>query len=580
MMYNRFKDRSPKDTVEVAKKVLNFFNLDIKETVSLNPLDSVYSCRVEVPSLNFGANGKGTTKEYTYASAYGELIERLFNHYYRYSYISQFHPINKFYDGVKFSIDNQLLSLPSAIITDMESSFFEADKRYPSKNELIEVYKTLCGSDTIESVPFYDVSGKDSVYLPECIISSLALSSGLSCGNTLEEAISQATFEILERYVHNKIVVERLTPPEIPHTYIQNVCPELTHIIELLSSSGLTITVYDCSLDAKFPVIAVLLVHKETCRYKLNFGSHFSFRVALERCLTEILQGYPTTESLYKFGMTELSYETDKGLDRFSTYYKRFSNNIGPLPYEFFKLTPSYTFKGWQYDCEGWSNTQIVQELMTFCLSISPTVYIRNNSCMGLSVVRVYIPKISHMPYTNPIGLSTAYTKNQQYCLEGYDFDNIKIHQDELLDFKRVIENSCGQFNKNTGMDNNILLSAVLYDLGEIEQCIDVLRDIEHKPPYIKVILQIFDLLGSGISNDEVYGILQHFYDTDCIELAIFLLRGDFLNKCITCLKRDNAESAEYYKAVERNIVAFILAVCSYMKKHPINQNATGSLFQ
>ena len=573
MNYNRFKERTPEKTISIAKKILDKFNLKCEETSFHNMFNNVYSCCIEIPSLNVHSNGKGTTKEYCYASAYGELIERLFNCYFRYFYLTEEHPIKLFYDSVDFSIKNQLLSLPQDIIEDMKTSFFESDKKYPSKDELIDVYTTEFGSDIIQSIPFYDVKNKNTVYLPECIISSLACSTGLSCGNSLEETLSQAIFEILERYVYSKIITTGITPPKIPCSYIKENAPELINIIDQFTSNGYIVSVYDCSLNDKFPVLAVLLINKETNSYKINFGSHFSFKIALERCLTELLQGYHNIDSIEHFGMCELSSETNNKLNTFHTYWERFTCNIGPLPYVFFKTIPSYQFKEWVYDCENWTNSLILQKLISFCLKHSSTVYIRNNSLMDLSIVRVYIPGLSHIKYIDPKGNLTKYTTRQKYCLKSYDFDNIKIKQEELNDFKRIFQCNLGKINRSINIDNDIMKAAVIYDLGDIDMTFDILKKMNDKPSFIKVIIQAIDFINYNIDKDEIYDLLQQFYNKEDIELGLFLLRGNFLEKLITVVKRNNSHSKEYYQNIEYNSLYFIDSLCSYMKEHPIDQN-------
>ena len=61
--------------------------------------------------------------------------------------------------------------------------------------------------------------------------------------------------------------------------------------IEKLEAQGFPIIVKDASLGGKFPVMCVCLMNPKTGGVFPSFGAHPKFEVALERSLTELMQG-------------------------------------------------------------------------------------------------------------------------------------------------------------------------------------------------------------------------------------------------------------------------------------------------
>lgn len=573
MNYSRFKDREPSDTIRIAKNILDDFNLKCVETVVYNPLEHIYSSRLDIPSLNFGVGGKGTTRDYCMASAYGELMEKLLNVYFpsNFFYVSKYHDFSSFYDEVNFNLQNDLINLPADILNDMRTSFYESDKRYPSMEELIDVYQTKFGGDNIISIPFYDVRKEGITYLPEKIISSLAHSTGISCGNSLEEATSQAICEILERYAYTQIIVNELTPPKIPMPYIIDKCPELNSVIKQFTDNDYELTFYDCSLGKKLPVVGLLLVNKQNGFYKINFGCHISFNIAVERCLTEILQGYDSLSNLV-FGMRYFDEEFD---DSWNAFYMRFRKNVGTVPTSFFMSIPSWDFNGWLYSYHEMTNKDIVKTLIHLCLDLSTTVYIRNNSYGGLTAVRVYVPELSYVKYIEPKGLLTKYSVEQRYCLEGCDYDNVSIENVE--DYLNIVSANLGRIDKFVGIPNSILLAGIYYDIGDVQKAREFLQSMKYKPQYVKCILSIFDFLNKKYSMADVDSILHTFFKEEDIEFCYHLLSGNFFQKLLIS-RKDVSYSRKYYEDIEKNTFSYITNYIQTMREHPTNQMDTAVL--
>ena len=112
----------------------------------------------------------------------------------------------------------------------------------------------------------------------------------MAAGNTENEARVQALSEVCERYVKNKIIAEGISLPEIPQEVIARF-PHIEEPIEQLKAHGFNLRIADASLGGVFPVISVTLMNPKEGTVLASFGAHPCFEVALERTVTELLQG-------------------------------------------------------------------------------------------------------------------------------------------------------------------------------------------------------------------------------------------------------------------------------------------------
>ena len=574
MNYNRYKDCSPEYTIEKIQNFLKFLNIEYKESELNNPVPFIYSVSIECSSINIKSHGKGTTKEYCLASAYGELLEKLLNGVFKLRYVSPPEKncvTNIFYDEMPYVISKDLKLLPQCIKEDLYNSYYESDGVYPSMEELISVYQNIYGGNVINAIPFYDVLNDRVINLPYNILDELSHSTGMSYGNTLEEAISQAICEIFERYASSTIIDRLLTPPEISLEYIKSVCPNFCDIIDFICNNGYEISFYDCSLGIGLPVVGLLIVDKNNSKYKINFGAHISFTIAVERCLTEVLQGFNKIEEVNFIEFTPNLTDNYKDF-----LYKRFRHNNGTVPIEFFKGTPSWEFKPWEYKFSD--NKDIVRQLVDISLTISSNVYIRNNTCMGLTAVRVYIPKLSHYKNIFSVGKNTCISPIEKYNLEN--FEGVIINKDDLDSYERIIKNKFDFLEDRVKYSKNVLLSAIEYDKGNIISSIDYLRSDDNLPIFAKILLQILVLIEKQYPEDCIHSILLKFYNEDDIMFTYNLLSCHSLFEEILKIRKYCEYSKEYYQRIEMNVSEFISRYIQCMNDNKVQQYNIRELFR
>jgi hypothetical protein len=118
----------------------------------------------------------------------------------------------------------------------------------------------------------------------------------MSCGNTLEEALSQGISEIFERY---SVDMFYSNPNEKYHTIsissIKN--NNLKNILNKLEQH-FNIYILDLAYTFRVPTVALVLIDKDNYNISINFGTFPDFDIALERCITEIFQGNQTYDKI------------------------------------------------------------------------------------------------------------------------------------------------------------------------------------------------------------------------------------------------------------------------------------------
>ena len=204
-IYNKYKDRLPLETVEI---IHNFFlskGFSIKIKKLAETECGTWGCIVALfinDYFIFSQNGKGVTKEYALASGYAELFERFNNKLGIY-----LNPLiqNKVLSN-NFNKKNYYIS-PSEQIASKEEIYFEFktyfDTLFTSKEEAYEYINTVCQFSPLK-VPFKNYLNEEKKYYDPRIITHIMMSSGLSAGNSLEEALVQGMSEIFEHYAGEK----------------------------------------------------------------------------------------------------------------------------------------------------------------------------------------------------------------------------------------------------------------------------------------------------------------------------------------------------------------------------------------
>ncbi|PIF22670.1 30S ribosomal protein S12 methylthiotransferase accessory factor YcaO [Candidatus Pantoea floridensis] len=383
------KDAALEDSIARFQQKLQDLGFNIEEASWLNPVPHVWSVHIrdrDCP-LCF-TNGKGASKKAALASALGEYFERLStNYFFADFWLGKSIANGDFvhYPNEKWFPLTQDDSLPEGILDARLRKFYDPEESLGA-SELIDLQsgnneRGICG------LPFTRQSDQQTVYIPMNIIGNLYVSNGMSAGNTANEARVQGLSEVFERHIKNRIIAESISLPEIPEAVMQRY-PGVIEAIERLEAEGFPIFSYDASLGGKYPVICVVLFNPKNGTCFASFGAHPDFGVALERTVTELLQGR---------GLKDLDVFTpptfdDEEVAEHANLETHFIDSSGLISWDLFKDDADYPFVDWSF---AGTTQEEFDTLMAIFRAEDKEVYIADYEHLSVYACRIIVPGMS-----------------------------------------------------------------------------------------------------------------------------------------------------------------------------------------
>ncbi|MFP6655018.1 MAG: 30S ribosomal protein S12 methylthiotransferase accessory factor YcaO, partial [Myxococcota bacterium] len=335
-------------------------------------------------------NGKGATKDAALCSALGEYLERMSNNYfYNDYYLGEERGKAEFvhYATEKWFKPGPNDSIPEDLMDDRFMEIFDRD------HELKASHLVDTNSGAIErgicALPFTRQSDQETVHIPANLIGNIFVSNGISAGNTLYEARVQCLSEIFERAVKKQIILEELTLPDVPKAVIERF-PTIATGIAKLEAQGFPVFVKDASLGGKFPVMCVAIMNPRTGGAFASFGGHPKFEVALERSLTELMQGRSFE------GLDDVPPPTfnEFAIREPDNMVEHFIDSTGVVSWKFFGQAADFEFSDWNFPG---STEQEYQYLMDILRDLGKEVYIADYEDLGAKACRILIPDYSEI---------------------------------------------------------------------------------------------------------------------------------------------------------------------------------------
>ncbi len=466
------KDLPLEETIANMTAILEELGMKIEISSWRNIVPNVWSLHIrDAASPMCFTNGKGATKESALCSALGEFIERLnCNFFYNDQFLGEDIANSEFvhYPNEKWFALTEDDSLPEGILDDYTREIYNPDGE-------------LCGSHLIDtnsgnkergicSIPYVRHSDGETVYFPSNLIENLFLSNGMSAGNNFAEAKVQCLSEIFERAVKRQIIEQEIVLPDVPEDVL-NKYPGIVAGIKGLEEQGFPVVVKDASLGGQFPVMCVTLMNPKTGGVFASFGAHPSFEVALERSLTELLQGRSFE------GLNDVPKPTfnSMAVSEPENFVEHFIDSTGVISWRFFSAKHDYDFVEWDF---SGSNEEETASLFGILESLGKEAYIAEFSDLG-TACRILVPDYSEV-----------------YPVEDLIWDNTN----KALNFREDILN--------------------LHRLSE-EQLADLVERLEQSE--LDNYIDIITLIGIEFDENTVWGQLTILE----LKLLIYLALGD-----------------------------------------------------
>jgi len=389
------KDLPLEQTIANMSGILAGLGMKIEIASWRNIVPNVWSLHVrDAHSPMCFTNGKGATKEGALASALGEFIERLnCNFFYNDQFWGEDIANAEFvhYPDERWFKPGSKDALPAEILDEYCLEIYNPDGELRGSH----LYDTNSGNVKrgICSLPFVRQSDGEVVYFPSNLIENLYLSNGMSAGNTLAEAQVQCLSEIFERAVKREILEGELALPDVPEDVLAKY-PGILAGIKGLEEQGFPVLVKDASLGGEFPVMCVTLMNPRTGGVFASFGAHPSLEVALERSLTELLQGRSFE------GLNDLPQPTfeSHAVTEPNNFVEHFIDSSGVVSWRFFSAKADFEFVEWDFSGEGEnSNEEEAATLFGILELLGKEVYMAVYEHLGAKACRILVPDYSEI---------------------------------------------------------------------------------------------------------------------------------------------------------------------------------------
>ncbi len=445
------KDLPLEQTIANMSKVLADLGMKIEIASWRNIVPNVWSLHIrDASSPMCFTNGKGATKESALASALGEFIERLnCNHFYGGHFWGEDIAEAAFvhYPNERWFKPGRNDALPKGILDEHCLQIYNPDGELRASH----LYDTNSGNVKrgICSLPYVRHSDGKQVYFPSNLIENLYVSNGMSAGNTLAEAQVQCLSEIFERAVKRDILNGEIALPDVPDEVLLKY-PGILSGIKGLEDQGFPVLVKDASLGGKYPVMCVTLMNPRTGGVFASFGAHPSLEVALERSLTELLQGRSFE------GLNDLPRPTfnSNAVTEPNNFVEHFIDSSGVVSWRFFSAKSDYDFVEWDFSGKGeHSNAEEAAKLFDILEEMGKESYMAMYDQLGATACRIVVPGYSEV-----------------YPLEDLIWDNTNkalLFRADILNLHRLDDASLAQLLER--LENN-----ELDDYGDIATLIGI----------------------------------------------------------------------------------------------------------
>ncbi|GAA5179723.1 30S ribosomal protein S12 methylthiotransferase accessory protein YcaO [Niveibacterium umoris] len=385
------KDASLEASIARLQGLLAERGFRLEEHAWLNPVADCWSLHLrdaDCPLLY--TNGKGGSQLAARASALGEFIERAScNHFWSHYHLGETLANHAFTHAPQerwFPLGDDEY-WPYGLLDPALIAHYNPDGEVPASH-LVE-HNSGNAARGICALPHVRQRDGETIWFPVNLIGNLYVSNGLAAGNTANEARVQAIAEILERHVKFSVLREDLCLPEVPDAVVARY-PRIAAGISALRDAGFGVRVQDASLGGRFPVMAVTLLNPHDHGCYASFGAHPRFEVALERALTELLQGR-ALEALGGFPTPGFDPEEVADPQNIEIH---FVDSSGVVGWRLLAGMPDFDFVDWDF---AGTTADEFRQLSETIHAAGHDLYIADFEHLGAYACRVLVPGMSEI---------------------------------------------------------------------------------------------------------------------------------------------------------------------------------------
>ena len=407
----------------------------------------------------------------------------------------------------------------------------------------------------------------------------------MAAGNTLEEAMVQGLSEVFERAASNILIREKAVPPEIPVEEIREY--SFYQFIEKIhADKRYRVRLYDCSLGRGWPVVGLGIFDVEKGSFGFKLGAHPSFAVAVERALTEALQG----QSIEEF--TALG---SAGSDAQASHYHNTANAAtlgkGYYPFSMFTEEPGWEYKPWtQWD--GLGNRGFLSRMLQILKNEGFKPLIRDSSFLGYPSCFVIVPGLSEI-FTP--GKLLYHSLNSTWKLLNSFRHFPQLSEEEEDRFLKIIQFKLGSALENQAsvmlekplsavFDLERIAAAIAIKRGDFalaQKFINILVSREQDADeqiYLRALAKYASARKNGVDNEAAHRLIRALYREDaaervCRETGDASLIMERMFPKLSCFDCENCEAAGS-SCKYQDVRTVLNKISGSMKAENVNQDA------
>lgn len=529
----QFKDNQPENTINQIKERLTSYGIETEESWHETSVPYCFALSVYIKGTTFSVNGKGLSKEFALASAYGELMERL-----QMGYI--YTPgIQK--DGINSYASCTSSKIPMTKILDEYGNWFqllsERIQRFTAisitAEDILKQYADATGA--LEVIPYFCLTTGKAAYYPNELRGRAYGSNGCAAGNTPEEALVQAISEIVERNHMIQIIDGGISLPDVPEDVLLQY-ETAYQIITYIRKQGYRVIVKDCSLGKKFPVVCLYIIDERTGRYHTHLGAYPIFEIALERALTESFQG----RNINNITRFEDFVFKNPGELLFSSLSDEIIKGSHEKTTSFFVGTPTYEYNA-AVGFAGTDNKSLLLECIEFFRDQGYDILVRDRSCLGFCTYQVIIPGYSetflhriHRPLDEYRYASKAMKVLRNPSAATFpDLLTYLMHEDQMNRFSKTVHGVHGFLAHSKlsarapiGLENFLLASTkgyIYYCLGRNNEAIDCINAMlpcakDSEADFLICLKRYLSLKAHKYEAEEIWEILNYLHKPSTVK--------------------------------------------------------------
>ena len=297
------KTDTPENTIHNITTGFDRLGYDIRY-LPYTVADRIHWSQISIDSIKLQCQGKGMTPELAKASAHAELAERFSGGLF----------FQDFEEQVRFNMPALYNRKVSRFLNYEWMGGYVNSHQDNLENDHLPIEALLCNQTHLSSVDIekiknsqmarhwvdgYSVVQDKTIKVPVNFIAYINASNGMASGNTLEEAMIQASCEVFERYTQIQIIQPEKIIPSIDKKTVKS--DRLKSMMEFYEKENVEVVLKDFSLEGLVPSIGVLFINHNIRPGRLEHkilvpGVSFNMDEALSRCFTEIMQGRNTLQ--------------------------------------------------------------------------------------------------------------------------------------------------------------------------------------------------------------------------------------------------------------------------------------------